>query len=194
MKSRKKRTDFSKAKTWLTVREWRKLSRVRPINLRDLLIVHLLYGCALRASELLALKAGDIEVREKVLIIQTSKNCPAPARIPIPTETMKWLKMWLKEAKPGPDKNLLWPNRKKIDRKRINRRVSSVARKAKLGKKVTPHTLRRSRATHLLDSGLSLERVSQLLRHRKLETTMIYLKLSTKQLASEMRKVDILEA
>lgn len=190
---RKKRTDFSKAKTWLTVYEWRKLSRVRPVNLRDLLIVHLLYGCALRASELLALKASDIEIREKVLIIQKSKNCPTPTRVPIPTETMRWLKMWLKEAKPGSEKNLLWPNRKKIDRKRISRRVNSIAKKAKLTKTVTPHTLRRSRATHLLDSGLSLERVSQLLRHRKLETTMIYLKLSTKQLASEMRKVDILE-
>ena len=78
-------------------------------------------------------------------------------------------------------------------------RQSLLARVKKLGliagvkTPVTCHTLRRSRATHLLDAGLGIEQVKRLLRHRNLNTTMKYLNLTTEGLRRKMKGIDPLE-
>jgi integrase/recombinase XerD len=59
-----------------------------------------------------------------------------------------------------------------------------------LKKKLTTHSLRRSRATHLLDSGLSIEKVKKLLRHKELSSTILYLKISIKELQKSINKID----
>ena len=72
----------------------------------------------------------------------------------------------------------------------IEKIVQNSSKKAKINKKITTHSFRRSRASHMLDDGMDLYKVSQFLRHRKIETTMNYLKLSKKALYNDMNRID----
>ena len=183
------------SKEWLTVGEWNRLSELKK-SARDNVIIHLLYGCALRVSELCALQVKDVDVESSHLIIRKSKNEPEPRVIHIPSQVLEIIKPYVAEA--NPDESLIvCPTRPnsphQIHRKTIYRIVRELAQKAGIKKPITTHTFRRSRATHLLDAGLRIERVSQLLRHKRFDTTRKYLKLAPEQLWKEMKGFDPLE-
>lgn len=69
------------------------------------------------------------------------------------------------------------------------RKLNNLCDEAGIDKKIGTHTLRRSRATHLLNKGLSLPKVSKYLRHKNLSTTMIYLKISTADIQREIEEI-----
>ena len=182
------------AKTWLTKEEWERLSGHRPIDLRDLLIIYVLYGCALRVSELCHLRVRDINLKERTIVLQKSKYRNKPLKKPLPKATAFWLKFYFDKAKPKKSNYLIYSHKgrgvKPICRETIAMSLWKLGVAAGIGKKVTPHTLRRSRATHLLDAGLPIEQVSRLLGHREIRSTMEYLDLTTGQLAAKLKKVD----
>lgn len=188
----KKKQGKRYSKEWLTEEEVGSLLKLRPINWRDLIILYLLYGCALRVSELCNLQVEDIMGEKSRLIIRKSKNEPNPTVVPIPKKVMKILQMYMAacEYKSG---NLLTGTNKSMNRKTIYVIVKNLAKKAGIKKRITPHTFRRSRATHLLDAGLPIEKVSQLLRHKQITTTQEYLKLSPEKLQEAMKDIDPLE-
>lgn len=68
--------------------------------------------------------------------------------------------------------------------------IKKSASLAGIEKKITTHSFRRSRATHLLENGMDLAIVSRFLRHKKLDTTIKYLKISKKTLYNDMEAVD----
>jgi site-specific recombinase XerD len=72
--------------------------------------------------------------------------------------------------------------------------VHRLARRAGIGKGVTPHTLRHSYATHLLDAGTDLRTIQVLLGHRNLKTTAIYLHVSQAKIAAAASPLDLLYA
>lgn len=196
-KTKRKRTDYSKAKTWLSEKQWRRLSR-QHMHLQNALILYLLYGCALRVSELLGIRLRDVDFAKNMVTVRWLKH-KGPERtrkVPVPKAAMELLVKLARDVypKPKPDHFVLTNTPRPMYRSVVNNRILSLARKAKLPMRVTPHTLRRSRATHLYDRGLELAKVSQLLGHAKLETTRVYLNLAPDKLAADLKKVDPLEA
>ncbi len=154
-------------------------------------MISLLYFCALRVTELTKIRVEDINLNNATLTIWESKNQKDPALVPIPATLLKMLNQWITENKLSKTKYLFTSNRnKKLSRSRIHVIIKIAAERSKVEKEITTHTFRRTRATHLLDAGLPLEKVNQLLRHKHLSSTMVYLKISIKGLQREINKID----
>ena len=81
-----------------------------------------------------------------------------------------------------------------LSARNIQKIVATSARRAGIGKSVSPHTLRHSFATHLLESGESIRKIQELLGHSNLQTTQIYTKVSTEELKKIISPLDRLEA
>jgi len=179
------------SKEWLTKEEYSRLINNPNISRKDELIISLLYGCALRVGELSDLKVKDIDIEKGTLVLWVSKRSTDPALVPIPTPTIKMINQWIRENKRKPNNYLLFSQRsKKLSRTQIYRIIQENGKKAGIKKKLTTHSLRRSRVSHLLDSGLSLEKVSRLLRHKDISSTIVYLRISIKSLKNAIEKID----
>ncbi len=178
-------------KEWLTKDEYNRIINHPHISRKDDLIIQILYGCALRVSELCNIKVMDINIDNSTLCIWKSKRSNDPALVPVPAPVLKITNQWIKENKLSKNRYLLFSSRtKKLSRIQVHRIVKYAATRAGIDKAISTHSLRRSRATHLLDAGLPLEQVSRLLRHKYLNSTMIYLKISIKGLQQSINKID----
>ena len=179
------------SKEWLTKEEYSRLINSIGISRRDELVVSLLYGCALRVGELSDLKVKDIDLQKGTLVLWQSKRSTDPALVPIPGPTVKMINQWITENKLSPNNYLLFSQQsKKLSRPQIYRIIRENGIQAGIYKKLTTHSLRRSRASHLLDSGLSIEKVSKLLRHKDISSTTVYLRISIQALQNAIEKID----
>ncbi|MGB5530092.1 MAG: tyrosine-type recombinase/integrase [Ignavibacteriaceae bacterium] len=151
-------------------------------------IFELLYGCSLRVSELCNLKAGDLDL-EKGIIRVLGKG--AKTRIvPIGQESKNNLAEYLLAF---PTKNYSDPlvrskTGKKIYEKYVYRIVRKYLSKVTDIKKKSPHILRHSSATHMLDNGADLRAVKEILGHENLKTTQIYTHVSIERLKQSYKK------
>ena len=75
---------------------------------------------------------------------------------------------------------------KKADRSWVYKKLNDLCQKAGIDKKIGTHTMRRSRATHLFNKGITISKVSKYLRHKNLATTMAYLKITTTDIQKEL--------
>ncbi|MFH1521389.1 MAG: tyrosine-type recombinase/integrase [archaeon] len=135
------------------------------------LIVQLIYSGGLRVSEVVNLRPKDLDVERNVMIVRQGKG--SKDRITLLSENIKedLLKHLLKNS---PKKYFFESNRGgKYSKRAIEEIVSQNSKKA-VDKKVTPHTLRHSFATHLLESGTDIRYIQKLLGHKNLRTTQIY--------------------
>ena len=141
---------------------------------RDVAILELLYGCGLRISELTGLRWQDVDLDERWLIILGKGN--KERRVPFGNCARRAL-LVLKEE--GPVGEYVFAGRKDspLTVRTVHRAVTALAAQAGL-EGVTPHTLRHSCATHLLEHGASLKFVQEFLGHESLSTTQIYLTVS----------------
>jgi site-specific recombinase XerD len=151
-------------------------------------IFELLYGCSLRVSELCNLKVGDVDLTKGVIRV-LGKG--AKTRIvPIGKESKCNIEEYLKE---NPYKNYSEPfvrNRsgKKLYEKYVYRIVNKYLSKVTDIKKKSPHILRHSSATHMLDNGADLRAVKEILGHENLKTTQIYTHVSIERLKQSYKK------
>ncbi|MDA3855589.1 MAG: tyrosine-type recombinase/integrase [Candidatus Woesearchaeota archaeon] len=148
-------------------------------NYKHKLIVITMYSSGLRLSELINLKREDLNFKQNIITIRNSKN--RKDRI---TLFSKNLKDELSEyilRKEFKTKYLFESNR---DSKYTKKSIQEIIRKASkpLNKHVTPHMLRHSFATHLLESGTDIRLIQKLLGHSKIETTTIYTKVANNSL------------
>ncbi len=146
---------------------------------RDFLIVSLLLGTGLRASELLALTAGDISEPEKGQMILTVRNGKGSKerRIPVAKEALqKQLKAYAKNK----DQLFTFTDRN------LRKLIKNLAEKAGIKEPVSPHTLRHTFATDKLKGGATLEGIRKVLGHENLSTTQKYLSLTEQDLFHEM--------
>lgn len=153
------------------------------------LIVQLIYSGGLRVSELINLQPKDLDVERKVIIVRQGKG--AKDRITLLPESLKedLLKHLLKNS---PKKYFFESNRgKKYSKRTIEEIVSQNSRKL-IGKKITPHTLRHSFATHLLESGTDIRYIQKLLGHKNLRTTQIYTHIANSDIAKIKSPLDTL--
>jgi len=130
-------------------------------NERDLLIIRLLYATGMRVSELLTIEKGDIEENR----IKIRKGKGKKERIVyVDNKTIQLLNPYIRRD------GLIFT----ITARTIQLLVKKYVKKAGITKKVTPHTLRHTFATHLLENGASIEVIRDLLGHASLSTTQIY--------------------
>ncbi len=148
-----------------------------PIGLRDRTMLELLYASGLRISELLGLRFSSLDA-ERGLVRVLGKG-GRERIVPVGEEALQWLRRYLEEACEriaGGGGRFLFPGRggRPLTRQAFWYRLRRYARLADIVRLPSPHVLRHSFATHLLDHGADLRVVQLLLGHRDLGTTQIY--------------------
>ncbi|MEK6953063.1 MAG: tyrosine-type recombinase/integrase [Nanoarchaeota archaeon] len=143
-------------------------------NEKHKLMIELIYSAGLRVSELLNLKVKDLELEKNYSFVRQGKG--NKDRIFIIAEKLKQrIKDLIKKENLGFEDNVFLSNRKyKYNARSIQEIVKKAAKRAKINKKISPHTLRHSFATHLIENGYSISEVQALLGHKSPETTFIY--------------------
>ncbi|MDC6407073.1 MULTISPECIES: site-specific tyrosine recombinase/integron integrase [Maribacter] len=146
-------------------------------NLKHRCIVKLLYGSGLRRSELLNLKINDIDSTRMLVRVEGSKGNKDRYTL-LSKSTLDDLRLYYKEWKP---QEYLFEGRKasKYTAESVLNIVKKAAEKAGIRNTVTPHILRHSFATHLLESGTDLRQIQVLLGHGSSKTTEIYTHVAT---------------
>lgn len=181
-----------KAPHILSVEEMDQLLRMPDVTtvlgLRDKAMLEILYATGLRVSELNALKVQDIDVDYGFLRCVGSSG--KERIIPIGTVTVKWLQRYIKEAWPILQKDgrsdALFLNRQGqvISRQGFWKIIKKYGKEAGLTAELTPHTLRHSFASHLLERGADIRAVQEMLGHSDISTIQIYLQRSRQNLKS----------
>jgi len=149
------------------------------------------YGAGLRVSEVAHLKVSDIDSKRMLLRIEQGKG-KKDRHAMLSPRLLELLRDYWWVAKPRtwlfPGKDPLLP----ITTRQLHRVVCGTAEAIGIHKRVTPHVLRHSFATHLLDQGVDIRVIQVLLGHAKLETTAIYTTVALKVLRSVTSPLDLL--
>jgi site-specific recombinase XerD len=155
-----------------------------------------LYATGLRRSELCHLKVSDIDSERMVIHVQLGKGSRDRDVLLTPKllETLREYWRWMKPKTylfPGTVKN--WRADVPITEKIVWDAVAHAAKQAGIKKHVSPHTLRHSFATHMLEAGADLRTIQVLLGHSKLEHTTVYLHLSRRHLQAIPSPLEAIE-
>jgi len=169
-----------KLPTVLTIKEVKELIKATKAG-RNRLIVGFLYSSGVRVSEAVNIKLMDMNLDEKIARVKGGKGNKDRVII-LSTNWIKELKKYLKRRKIPSDFVFCKKNGKPISTNAVQRIVKSAAIKAGIEKKVSPHSLRHSFATHLLEGGENIRKIQELLGHTNLSTTQIYTSVSTEEL------------
>ena len=159
-----------------------------PEGVRDAAILELFYSCGLRISELANLQLQNVSLDESAARVRGKGT--KMRLVPLGAQAMRRLKAWLEVRNVGKvldDTVFLSPRGKRMGRTSVWQVVKRCARKANITHNVTPHMLRHSFATHLLDNGADLRAVQEMLGHADIATTQIYTHVSTERLGRAHR-------
>ena len=157
----------------------------KEIGRRNLTILVLLYDSAARADEIVNLCVEDIRYYDNQIILNGKGN--KKRVVPIMDETIELLNQYLK------DNNINYGKIFKVSEKNntfIKDIIKSVTKSLSINKNITPHTFRRTRATHLLEAGVSIIYIKDLLGHSSIETTEEYLKINNKYKNEAIKKAN----
>lgn len=159
-----------------------------PLALRDRAILELVYACGLRASETVDLELFRIDL--DATLIRPNGKGGKERLVPIGEAATGSLRRWLDEGRPKlvAERSDSWvflnSRGGKLSRQSLHRLVRDHGRAAGLGEKLTPHTLRHTFATHLLNGGCDLRTLQELLGHADIATTQMYTHLSAEDVRS----------
>jgi integrase/recombinase XerD len=158
-----------------------------PQGERNRTILETLYSCGLRVSELITLKISDLFFEEGFIKVTGKGN--KERFVPIHYNAQKYITIYiteirshLKPAKSFEDTLFLNRRSKGLTRQMIFTILKELAVKINLNKKISPHTLRHSFATHLLKNGADLRAIQLMLGHESITTTEVYVHLDTSYL------------
>ncbi len=157
-------------------------------NLKSRLVLQLLYSSGLRVSELVNLKPSDLDFNENIGWVREGKG--KKDRLFVFSEKLS--KKLNKSINKHQSWNYLFSPISPLTTRNIQKIVQKTARKAGIDKSVHPHTLRHSFATHLLDAGVDIRKIQELLGHSNISTTMIYTHISTEELKKIKNPLDSL--
>jgi tyrosine recombinase XerC len=160
-----------------------------PLEVRDRAIFELTYSCGLRAEELVNLDLGDPDFDAETLRV-TGKGRKTRI-VPIGEPAQRWLERYLSTARPalsvrGGEQALFLSRRgRRLSTSDIRRRLRRWLQEAAIAGRVSPHTLRHSFATHLLEGGADLRAIQELLGHASVSTTQVYTRVEPTRLRRE---------
>lgn len=174
----------------LSVGEVEKLLDIKedsPLSIRNKAMLELLYATGLRVSELINLEMNDIHL--SMGFVRSVGKGSKERIVPIGKVAIEAMETYLRHARPvlvkkNPHETKLFVNHhgKPISRQGFWKLIKKIAREQGLNKEVTPHTLRHSFATHLLENGADLRSVQEMLGHSDISTTQIYTHVSKTRL------------
>lgn len=160
-----------------------------PQGIRNRAIIETLYGCGLRTSELIELTFSNIFMKEGILRIVGKGD--KQRLVPFGKVSKNWIKRYIDDSRSVTPchiefKDVLFLNRRgrKLSRVMVFNIIKQTVAKAGIQKKISPHSLRHSYATHLLENGADIRTVQLLLGHQNITTTEIYTHLSKTYLRS----------
>ena len=167
-----------------------------PFNYRTKAMLEVMYGSGLRVSELVNLTLNDIDLYNDTILVhgKGSKERIVPLGDYAKEYLTKYLEVrnsLIKRKNGNPDKLFLNNHGKPITRNGFNFLLNKLLKEKGIEKEVTPHTLRHSFATHMLDNGADLRTIQELLGHSDIVTTRIYTHVSKKQIQSNYDKYEI---
>jgi integrase/recombinase XerD len=156
-----------------------------PLEIRNRAMIELLYGSGLRISELLELKLSDLHIHMGFLNILGKGN--KERIVPIGAEGTYALKRYLDKSRPYIKKtpgDIVFVNSRGNAMSRVGfyKVLKTLSIKAGIMKDISPHTLRHSFASHLLENGVDLRVVQELLGHEDISTTQVYTHITKKKL------------
>ena len=159
------------------------------IGRRNRAIIEVLYGSGLRVSELCALEMNRIHLSEAVLTVLGKGK--KERMVPMSPEAVERIRMYLENTDITPTRGhegFVFHNYRgeRISRVSVFKIVKQLALDAGIRKTISPHTLRHSFATHLLEGGANLRAIQMMLGHESIATTEIYLHLDTTRLRDEI--------
>jgi len=152
----------------------------------------LAYGCGLRVNEVCLLRVDDIDAKRLLVRVRNAKR-GRERYVMLSPRLLGALRAYWKTSRPVGSH--LFPGRdlgKLYSSRSLRRAMSNAARRAGIAKHISPHTLRHSFATHLLDAGTDLRTLQVLLGHAALRSTMAYLHVSTARVQSVKSPLDAL--
>jgi integrase/recombinase XerD len=147
------------------------------------------YGAGLRVSEVVALKVSDIDGKRMVIRVEQGKG-HKDRYVMLSPHLLELLRAWYRAARP---QGWLFPGLKPaspMTTRQLTRACHAAARMADIGKRVSPHTLRHSFATHLLEQNIDIRVIQVLLGHAKLDTTALYTRVATKTIREVMSPLE----
>ncbi len=159
-----------------------------PRGLRDRAMIEMLYATGIRVSELIDLDRTHADINNGYILCVGKGN--KERIIPLGSIAIKVLKEYLENVRPNLIKNesetALFVNHhgRRLTRQGFWKIIKKYATKAGVSKSITPHTLRHSFATHLLENGADLRSVQEMLGHSDISTTQIYTQITKKKLKS----------
>lgn len=163
---------------------------LRSLKYRAILMTA--YAGSLRVSETVSLRVNDIDSRRMMMRINQGKG-RKDRYVPLSPRLLQILREYWRVARP---KDFLFPSHGRsghITRNSVWTACKQAMRRAGLQKNISPHTLRHSAATHLLENGTNIRVIQVLLGHRSLRTTATYTQVSRKTLESVVTPLDLLE-
>ncbi len=175
---------------FLTVNELDKLfnsiSEEESYELRDKTIFELLYSSGLRISEAIDLKLNDLDFENS--FIHVIGKGDKERLVPAGKEALRLLNKYIKESRTSilgaRESEFLFVSKKgsQLNRKSVWRLLKNYVTRTEIQKNITPHTLRHSFATHLIENGADLRSVQELLGHMDISTTQVYTHMARKKL------------
>ena len=166
-----------------------------PKYLRHQLIIATLYSCGLRSYELCNLLLADVDFERKTVFIRKQKG-KQDRYVPLSDHLARGLQKYIKAE--NPEKYLFYSQvtkdglRQSITVRTIQWVIKENRTKIGAHKKITAHTLRHTYATHLLEAGMNLLCLKELLGHARIETTLVYLHVTNTGSSAKFSPLDIL--
>ena len=155
--------------------------------LRDIAIFELIYSSGLRLAELVGIDLDDIDLQQQQLVVTGKGN--KTRHLPIGSKAVSAVQRWLR-VRPNycrdNDQKALFLSKpgNRISARNVQSRLNNLIKRQGLGQQISPHVLRHSFATHLLESSSDLRAVQELLGHANIATTQIYTHLDFQHLAN----------
>ncbi|MBK5268305.1 MAG: tyrosine recombinase XerC [Acidimicrobiia bacterium] len=159
-------------------------SRVGPTGTRDRALVEFMYGCGARVSEAVALDTHNLDLIDRTALITGKGN--KQRMVPLGSFAVEALTQWLDDriGWVGPEQPAVFVNRRggRLTRQSIFTIVRTAGEVAGLEGHVSPHSLRHSAATHMVEGGADLRSIQEMLGHVSISTTQIYTRVSPQHL------------